>query len=151
MLSLLWPVAALAQAPAPPSATSGLAALPTTSAADTDEIARVRHGLSLKEPVMLTGAPRFHADAESGLITEFFQVPDAPFSGGGPDIVGLIKMGLAKWRAARQDAEIREVRAQIERELIAIHGGPPPPPEGLLLPPRLSPWTLQRPKVPGGP
>ena len=49
------------------------------------------------------------------------------------------------------DESRRELRAQIERELIVIHGGPPPPREGLVLPPPRSAWTLQRAGGPTGP
>lgn len=84
----------------------------------------------------LTGGLRFHADADSGLITEYVQVPDAPFAGGGLDIVGLIKSGISRWQSARREAEAREARAQIKQELLAMHAAPPPPPEGLVYPPR---------------
>jgi len=102
---------------------------------DASDLARVKRGLSVENPVALTGGLRFHADAESGLITEYVQVPDAPFAGGGLDIVGLIKAGIGKWQSARRDAEAREARALIVQQLLAMHAWPPPPPEGLIYPP----------------
>ena len=149
MVAVLWPVAASAQTPAPLSPPSDALVI-ATPPIDTNELARVRRGLSVESSLTLGTGLRFHTDAESGLLTEYVEVPDAPFAGGGMDIIGLIGRGFAKWQAARREAEARKVRAEIERELIAIHGGPPPPPEGLIYAPRPN-WTLERPKVPGHP
>jgi hypothetical protein len=108
------------------------AAPPVISRADLE---RVRQGLAVPDPLRLSDAiPRFHVDADTGLPpTEYVQVSNNAFAGGGGlDVLGLVKKAITNWQAARRQQQTREARAQVQRELHALLGGPPGPPEGFL-------------------
>ena len=137
----------LALFPGQASGQEPLAAPPDAPAISEADLARVRQGLAIQDPVLLSDRiPRFHIDADSGLPpTEYVQVSNSPFAGGGGlDVVGLLRKAITNWQAARREQQTREARAQVQRELHALLGGAPGPPEGFLFLPSPPPEPQKR-------